>query len=164
MRSPNSEPPAWPTWSEPFKSNVHRIASFMALLTIADVTIGFAGPNLLDEVSAQIEPGQRIGLLGRNGAGKTTLLKMLAGELQPDHGEIIVGEQTRVQRLTQEVPRDLGGTIDDVVQSGLPAELITDPATAWEAEHAVESTLSRMQLDAAAEFASLSSGMKRRAL
>ncbi len=136
----------------------------MALLTIADVTIGFAGPNLLDEVSAQIEPGQRIGLLGRNGAGKTTLLKMLAGELQPDHGEIIVGEQTRVQRLTQEVPRDLGGTIDDVVQSGLPAELITDPATAWEAEHAVESTLSRMQLDAAAEFASLSSGMKRRAL
>ena len=76
----------------------------MALLTIADVTIGFAGPSLLDGVTAQIEVGQRIGLLGRNGAGKTTLLKMLAGELLPDHGDIQLGYQTRVQRLTQEIP------------------------------------------------------------
>ena len=136
----------------------------MALLTIDDVTIGFAGPHLLDEVSAQIEPGQRIGLLGRNGAGKTTLLKMLAGELQPDHGAILVGERTRVQRLTQDVPGDMGGLIHDVVQGGLPADWVADPSTAWQAEHAVEVTLSRMQLDAQVEFASLSSGMKRRVL
>ena len=136
----------------------------MALLTIADVSIGFAGPNLLDGVSAQIEPGQRIGLLGRNGAGKTTLLKMLAGDLAPDHGEIQLGEHTRVARLTQDVPAGLTGTITEVVLAGIPAEQIADPTTKWEAEHAVETTLSRMQLDGELRFESLSSGMKRRVL
>lgn len=136
----------------------------MALLTIADVSIGFAGPPLLDGVTAQIEPGQRIGLLGRNGAGKTTLLKLLAGELQPDHGEIQLGDRTRVARLTQDVPAHLSGTIADIVLSGIPAEKIADPTTQWEAEHAVETTLSRMQLDGTLRFESLSSGMKRRVL
>ncbi len=136
----------------------------MALLTIADVTIGFAGPHLLDGVTAQIEPGQRIGLLGRNGAGKTTLLKLLAGDLQPDHGEIQLGDQTRVARLTQDVPSDLTGTISEIVLAGIPAETRDDPTTQWEAEHAVETTLSRMQLDGSLRFEALSSGMKRRVL
>ncbi|WP_182865260.1 ATP-binding cassette domain-containing protein [Rhodopirellula sp. JC639] len=134
------------------------------MLTIADVTIGFAGPHLLDGVTAQIEPGQRIGLLGRNGAGKTTLLKLLAGDLQPDHGEIQLGDQTRVARLTQDVPSDLTGTISEIVLAGIPAETRDDPTTQWEAEHAVETTLSRMQLDGSLRFEALSSGMKRRVL
>lgn len=136
----------------------------MALLTIADVTIGFAGPNLLDSVTAQIESGQRIGLLGRNGAGKTTLLKLLAGDLAPDHGEIQLGERTRVARLIQDVPLGLKGSIAEVVLAGVPPELISDPTTQWEAEHAVETTLSRMQLDGDLQFETLSSGMKRRVL
>ncbi|WP_147872035.1 ATP-binding cassette domain-containing protein [Stieleria maiorica] len=134
------------------------------MLTIADVTIGFAGPPLLDGVTAQIEPGQRIGLLGRNGAGKTTLLKLLAGDLQPDHGEIQLGEQTRVARLTQDVPSDLTGTISEIVLAGIPTATVEDPTTRWEAEHAVETTLSRMQLDGSLRFEALSSGMKRRVL
>ena len=62
----------------------------MALISIDDVSIGFRGPSLLDGVSAQIDAGQRIGLLGRNGAGKTTLLRMLEGTVQPDHGSITI--------------------------------------------------------------------------
>ena len=46
--------------------------SSMPLVSIDDLSIGFRGPSLLDGVSATIEAGQRIGLLGRNGAGKTT--------------------------------------------------------------------------------------------
>ncbi|MCO8125114.1 ATP-binding cassette domain-containing protein [Stieleria sp. TO1_6] len=134
------------------------------MLTIADVSIGFAGPNLLDSVTAQIESRQRIGLLGRNGAGKTTLLKMLAGELAPDNGEIQLGDRTRVARLVQDVPADVHGTIEEIVLRGVPQETVDDPATRWEAEHAVETTLSRMQLDGSVEFQSLSSGMKRRVL
>src|SRR3954447_23880758 len=43
---------------------------------------------LLSEANLRVQPGDRIGLVGRNGAGKTTLLKVLAGEGQPYHGQI----------------------------------------------------------------------------
>jgi ATP-binding cassette subfamily F protein uup len=134
----------------------------MPLVSIEDLSIGFRGPLLLDSVSAQIDARQRIGLLGRNGAGKTTLLRMLDGKVVPDHGSITFAPGATVARLTQEVPRDLSGTIMSVVLAGqTPSD---DSETAWQTEHAVESTLSRMQLDPDAAFETLSSGMKRRVL
>ncbi len=135
----------------------------MALVTLRDLKIGFRGPPLLDGVSTLIEPGQRIGLLGRNGSGKTTLLKMLCGEVEPDGGEIVFAPGTKVASLQQDVPQDVGGTIHDVVAEGILIEG-HDPATAWKREHAVEQILSRMQLPPEVEFGTLSSGMKRRVL
>jgi ATP-binding cassette subfamily F protein uup len=134
----------------------------MPLISIENVSIGFRGPTLLDEVSATIDSGQRIGLLGRNGAGKTTLLRMLEGTVQPDHGSIVLAPGTTVARLIQEVPRELSGTIHSVVLSKQPVK--DDEHDKWEIEHAVDRTLSRMQLDPGQEFATLSSGMKRRVL
>ncbi|OYP37707.1 ATP-binding cassette domain-containing protein [Rhodopirellula sp. MGV] len=136
----------------------------MAVISLDSISIGFRGPNLLDEVSAKVELGDRIGLLGRNGAGKTTLLKMLAGELAPDHGEIQVPSTVSVRRLVQDVPQDESGTIEEMVRAGVSKELLSDPALAWEADHSVERTLSDMQLDGGLDFGSLSSGMKRRVL
>ena len=63
----------------------------MPLVSINQLSIHFRGPALLDDVSCQIEPGQRIGLLGRNGSGKTTLLKIISGELAPDSGQVDAG-------------------------------------------------------------------------
>lgn len=134
----------------------------MPLVTLEELSIGFRGPLLLDNVSAQINAGERIGLLGRNGAGKTTLLRMLDGQVQPDHGSINFSSGTRVARLTQDVPRDLTGTVKSVVLAGQQAS--DDPEDAWRTEHSVDSTLSRMQLDPDAAFETLSSGMKRRVL
>ena len=134
----------------------------MPLVSIDDLSIGFRGPALLDGVSTQIDAGQRIGLLGRNGAGKTTLMRMLDGKVQPDSGSITLSPGTTIARLTQEVPRDLGGTISTVVSEGQPKS--EDPEAQWQVQHAVESTLSRMQLNPEAEFGKLSSGMKRRVL
>ena len=136
--------------------------SSMPLVSIDDLSIGFRGPSLLDGVSATIETGQRIGLLGRNGAGKTTLMRLLDGKMQPDSGVINVSPGARIARLTQDVPRDLEGTIHEVVTAGQSDT--DDPEFQWQIQHAVDSTLSRMQLVPEIEFQTLSSGMKRRVL
>ncbi len=60
----------------------------MALLSLRDISIGFGGPLVLEDVSLQIERGERVGLMGRNGTGKTTLLKIIAGQLEPEEGII----------------------------------------------------------------------------
>ncbi len=134
----------------------------MPLVSIEDLSIGFRGPLLFDNVTATIDAGQRIGLLGRNGAGKTTLLKMLVDEVQPDSGSIVLAPGTKIARLTQDVPDDLSGTIQSVVLDGQHEG--DDHQDPWQIQHRVESTLSRMSLDPIADFKTLSSGMKRRVL
>jgi ATP-binding cassette subfamily F protein uup len=94
----------------------------MPVITLRDVRVRFRGPPLLDGVSCHVEAGQRIGLLGRNGAGKTTLMRLVAGDLEPDGGEIVLAPGTRVAMLRQDVPQDVAGTIADVVASGLDAD------------------------------------------
>jgi ATP-binding cassette subfamily F protein uup len=135
----------------------------MPLVTISDLTIGFRGPALLDGVNCLIEPEQRIGLLGRNGAGKTTFMRLLQGALTPDHGQIAMAPGARVALLPQDVPRDLTGTIHEVVSHGLDAvpEFAEAP---WRAEQQVDQILSRMGLSPTAPVQSLSSGMIRRVL
>ena len=100
----------------------------MPLLTLRNVSIGFGGPNLLDGVDLQIEPGERLCLIGRNGSGKSTLLKIIDGELTPEEGERVVQTGAIISRLTQEVPHDTRGSIFDVVAGGLGhiGELLRD--------------------------------------
>ncbi len=90
----------------------------MGLIRINDVSVSFGGPQLLDGVTLQIEPGERIGLLGRNGSGKSTLMKLLAGQIAPDTGGIVHSGDVRIAMLPQDVPDDLPGTVYDVVASG----------------------------------------------
>ena len=52
----------------------------MALLTLKGIEVSFGGPAILDGIDLVVEPGERIGLLGRNGAGKSTLMKIIAEE------------------------------------------------------------------------------------
>jgi len=141
----------------------------MPLITLRDVRVRFRGPPLLDGVSCHIEPGQRVGLLGRNGAGKTTLMRLLVGDLEPDAGEVIIAPGATVAMLRQEVPQGVGGTIRDVVATGLdgvplPAASADEHDLVWRRDHAIARILSRMDLDPGLAFDRLSSGMKRRAL
>ena len=136
----------------------------MALVQLDDLTIAFRGPPLLDGVTRQIEAGQRIGLLGRNGCGKTTLLKMLAGHEQPDRGRCTVAPGTRVAYLSQEVPLDLAGDAWAVVRQALDAAVASHEIEGWEADERVKRTLARMQIDAHADLAAMSAGLKRRTL
>lgn len=137
----------------------------MALLSMKDVSVAFGGPLLLDHTDLQIEQGERICLLGRNGAGKTTLMKLINGDILPDTGDILCGQGVRIARLSQEVPRQLDGTVFDVVLSGPDSQdelPVSDEE--WQKRRQAEAIVSRMKLDADAEFGMLSAGLKRRVL
>jgi len=91
----------------------------MAVVSLREISINFTGTILLNKVSMQIEPGERVCLMGRNGEGKSTLLSIIEGKTIPDHGSVDYAKGTRVAMLPQEVPHDLGGRIYDVAAQGL---------------------------------------------
>jgi ABC transport system ATP-binding/permease protein len=135
----------------------------MALISLQDVSIGFGGPRLLNDINLQIESGESIGLLGRNGMGKSTLLKLIAGDIEPHDGIIARQQNIRVAYLPQEVPQDLSGRVAEIIESGLETIILPlDDEHRWQRQHQVDKILSRMELDPEARFELLSAGMKRR--
>ncbi len=66
---------------------------------------------LFSDVSLRITPGRRLALVGPNGAGKTTLLDIVAGEQQPDSGEVARGKETRIGYLRQEIAETAGRSV-----------------------------------------------------
>ena len=90
----------------------------MALLGMRDVWWGFGDPPLLENITLQIEKGERVCLLGRNGAGKSTLLKLLSGEMLPDRGEVWRQNGVRVAGMVQDVSPAYSGTVFDVMAQG----------------------------------------------
>jgi ABC transport system ATP-binding/permease protein len=135
----------------------------MALISVQDVSIGFGGPRLLEEVNLQIESGEWVGLLGRNGAGKSTLLKLIAGDIEPHSGTIARQQGIRMAYLPQEVPQNLSGRVAEIIEGGLESVTGTlDNEHLWQRQHQVDKIISQMELDADARFEVLSAGMKRR--
>src|SRR5262245_52479411 len=74
------------------------------MLTLNEISIRVAGRLLLDEASARIPDGARVGLVGRNGIGKTTLFRAITHELAIEHGTIEMPARARIGRLAQEAP------------------------------------------------------------
>ena len=93
----------------------------MALFSLRNVSLAFGGPRLLDQVSLQIERGERLCLMGRNGEGKSTLLKLIRGEIEPDEGEFIRQQGLVVSLLAS------GGT-PRAIRSRLPIKWRKDCA------------------------------------
>ena len=79
------------------------------LLSLMDVSLAFGGPRVLDGVSLSVSRGLRAALTGRNGEGKSTLMKVIAGELEPDSGEIVRAPGLKTVYVSQEVPADRPG-------------------------------------------------------
>jgi ABC transport system ATP-binding/permease protein len=136
----------------------------MALISLQEVSLGFGGPLLLEDVNLQIETGEWVGLLGRNGMGKSTLLKLVSGDILPHSGTVSRQQNTRIAYLPQEVPQGLSGRVIDIVESGLEEVNLNklDDEHRWQRQHQVEKIISRMALDPDASFDVLSAGMKRR--
>ncbi len=163
----------------------------MSLVNLVQLDYSVGGPLLLDKVDLAIEPRERVCIVGRNGAGKSTLLKLIAGELRPDDGEVRVQSGVRIAKLAQEVPREVSGSVFDVVAAALGhlgtllAEFhhlshhLDEPGNAeamarvqarieaergWDLDRRVTNVLVRLELPEDAEFSALSGGMKRRVL
>ena len=91
----------------------------MPLLSLDHVGHAYGHVPLLDDVSLQLEPGERVALIGRNGSGKSTLLRIVGGELEPDRGTVWRAPGLRTARLEQDVPLDTPASVFDVVAEGL---------------------------------------------
>jgi len=164
----------------------------MNLVTAKNLYHSYGDHPLLDKASFSIESGERICLVGRNGAGKSTLLKIISRQIKVDEGDIAYMRDLRIAELKQEVPEDLQGSVYDCIASGIgklaqvfkqwhhaAIESATDASAlsrmqkfqdeietnnAWNLEHRISTTISKLGLPADAEFNQLSGGMKRRVL
>ncbi len=134
-----------------------------SLLNLLDVSLHFGGPAILEKINFQVDPGERVCLLGRNGAGKSTLMKVIMGDMKPDTGDVFRPSGAVYRRLTQEIPTDLAGTVHDIVAAGLrPND--DHHEEEWERDVRVEDLITAIKLPPAQEFSALSGGLKRRAL
>ena len=159
----------------------------MPLIQLQRVDFSVGGPLLLEHVDLTIDANERVCIVGRNGEGKSTLMKLIAGELQPDDGEVRVQSGVVVARMAQEVPQDTAGSVFDVVAEGLgdlghllaryhhllaegDFDALGDVQNQIEAQHGwdldrrVSDVLTKLELPADTDFAALSGGMKRRVL
>jgi ATP-binding cassette subfamily F protein uup len=134
----------------------------MSLFSLLDVNLCFGGPAILDQVNFQVDPGERVCLLGRNGAGKSTLMRVIAGEMKPDTGDVFRQPGSVFTRLSQEVPADLTGTVIDIISSGLRPQ--AEHEEDWERDVRVDTLIEHLQLAPGTEFEELSGGLKRRTL
>jgi ATP-binding cassette subfamily F protein uup len=163
----------------------------MPLLRLSNVSIAYGTHALLNNADFQLDAGERVGLLGRNGEGKSTLMKIIAGNVQPDHGEIWRQPGLRLAWLEQTPDLPDEATIYDAVASGLGelGEWITryhtlsltmdyndskalkelgdlqhtlEAHNGWHFQQRVETTLSKLGLPGELKINGLSGGWKRR--
>jgi ATP-binding cassette subfamily F protein 3 len=85
------------------------------MLIFKDVTLRRGAKVLLDHVSAEIDPGEKIGLVGRNGAGKSSLFALIDGSLHEDGGEFSRPPGWRLAQVAQEMPESWQGATDFVI-------------------------------------------------
>ena len=94
------------------------------LLQLSDISLTFGGEPVFSDLSLNVQPGDRVALVGRNGSGKSTLMKVMAGLVEPDTGTRVVVSGGSVGYMEQEP--DLSGfdTLGDYAAEGLgPAEM-----------------------------------------
>jgi ATP-binding cassette subfamily F protein 3 len=88
----------------------------MPLLTCTNIEHRYGDTIILDGISISIEPGERIGMVGRNGTGKSTLLKILGGVLRAEKGLVSLQRGSRAGYLKQDPDFDPNDTLHDAAE------------------------------------------------
>jgi ATP-binding cassette subfamily F protein uup len=166
--------------------------SVFLLLRLDKVSLSFGSRPLLEQVSLQLDRGERVALVGRNGEGKSSLLRLLLRAAEPDSGSVWLRPDARVAHLAQDITALTGESVAQTVTGGLPrqgqalaeyqmlaAQGVHTPAQhrrldqlhheldasdGWQLEQRVETVTSRLNLDPSARFDELSGGWRRRVL
>jgi ATP-binding cassette subfamily F protein uup len=155
------------------------------LLQLSEVSLAYGHVALLDRADLVIEPGERIGLIGRNGTGKSSLLRIIEGAAPPDDGTVWSAPGLRLAAVPQEPAFDAGQSIFEATASGLgearqrlvdyhaaaqagdlermqPLHEALDASGGWALEHRIEATLTRLGLDADRAVDALSGGLRKK--
>ena len=132
------------------------------VLRLDDVSLAFGSRPLLSHAALQVEPGERVCVVGRNGEGKSSTLRLACRQLLPDSGGVWLRPGAKVSMLEQDIVAVAAASVRDVVEAGLlqQAQGLED----WEIPTRVEIVLSQLGLDGDAAYESLSGGWRRRTL
>ena len=90
------------------------------MLTVSQLSKSFSGRILFDDVSLQVNRGDRIGLVGPNGAGKSTLFSLILGEVSPDTGQITIEKSATIGFLPQETATAKDETVLELALATTP--------------------------------------------
>jgi len=100
------------------------------MIIVNNLSKSFGKQEIFKDISFNVNPGEKIGLVGRNGHGKTTLLRMIIGEEHPDSGEIVIPKNYRIGHVTQHLKFSRDTVIEEACL-GLPDDHRDDK---WKAE------------------------------
>jgi len=136
-----------------------RLEGMPPILNAQGVSKRFGATPLFENLSFTVSDGDRIGLIGPNGAGKSTLLAVLAGDTEPDTGDLSVRKRASVSYVKQVSEFAEGATIRGVLEAALENGRVPE----GEREQRLRETLGRTGFeDVMAEAVSLSGGWKKR--
>ncbi|MFL6306328.1 MAG: ATP-binding cassette domain-containing protein, partial [Candidatus Sulfotelmatobacter sp.] len=129
------------------------------LLNAQSITKAFGARPLFRDLSFTVDESVRIGLIGPNGAGKSTLLKILAGEVDPDSGNLSMRKRTRVSYVSQISGFSANDTVWSAMEDAVREARL--PSTDWDRQ--IRETLGRAGFtDFSAPALSLSGGWRKR--
>ncbi|WP_045859936.1 ATP-binding cassette domain-containing protein [Teredinibacter purpureus] len=160
----------------------------MSLCKLENTHLHYGEQILFDELSLQLDPGERLCIIGRNGVGKSTLLKYILGTVDVDSGSRWLGDGIRVATLDQELPPADGRSVYEFVAAGMPAlgadlnayevlihqgvdaDLVEmervqqriEAADGWRVQTRIQQVLTKLELDGDVKMNSLSGGWRRR--
>lgn len=123
------------------------------LLQLSDISLTFGGDPVFAGLSVNVQPGDRVALVGRNGSGKSTLMKVMAGLVEADHGLHVAAPGVTVGYMEQDPTMGGFATLGDYAASGL------DEGEAYRVEMVAEG----LKFDPARDVTVASGGERRRA-
>lgn len=128
----------------------------MNILNIEHVSKIYGEKVIFDDISCGIQEGEKVGIIGINGTGKTTFLRMIAGQEEPDSGQVIRKNGVRLAYLSQNPEFPPNATVLSYAYDGIPE-------SDWTAKSEVKSALNQLGItDHDTKIETLSGGQKKR--